>query len=807
MQSAETLSPRPVSLFASAPVPGASPPADWATHPRVAFPPPACEQIADPQSGLDATHRFAAKKEGARVRLAPQRSLAASPGLPGADTVPGASPSPQAVFGPHAETAAEKRGARLASSAALGREASRRKLAAPVKPKPLQTHAPAQISGGHAGPAENRQTASLAAHADPVPSYSSVQRMHRTAPGPHALPTPSAACVASVSRETQQRVRLSPQGGAPYLAIPNMYTPATAPDSEAYPRASADLFPRASDASWISQAQASSTPLLLGSAGDAPGRRVRGAFEGTCEVRACTQEKELFSVGHAGRRALVDAHGAASLSASAHAGASASGSVGYFPLVCMLFMSVMCNFDHGVIPAVLGDLQEHFTQMGFVEQSLLGSLVYFGLIVGTLFAGVSYQHLGAKWLLVASLTCLSAGLYVFSSSSSLAVMYIMRFCIGLCQALPVVYVPVWVDAFAPEGQVTRWMAFTQLGGIGGTVLGYFLGGVLSKFHGANSFGLAATSWRTPFVIQSVALLPLICALACSAPKTVNLPPSSYAHLDPEREGGLPMLGDGATAGGEESSAMRSVWRVLHASLKGVHSLLKNPLYVIITLGMSTLYFVVTGIQFWVTEYMVIVLKFNKITVVVLSTLCFLTAPTSGVWCGGYVCDQCGGYRGGQQRTAVRVATAFAGIAALQAVACVYVSNIFLFAGLLWGSLFAGAALVPVAVGMILSSVPVHQRSLSSAVSQFAYHVFGWFAAPLASGAVMDFVDTWQSQQVALEATKELPLAVGFSMILCVSVLGFGFFATANLLTLPSEKIEKEELELQLARSRLPTLSF
>lgn len=63
--------------------------------------------------------------------------------------------------------------------------------------------------------------------------------------------------------------------------------------------------------------------------------------------------------------------------------------------------------------------------------------------------------------------------------------------------------------------------------------------------------------------------------------------------------------------------------------RGARSLLRNPLYVTITLGMSMLYFVVTGIQFWVTEYMVVVLKFNKMAVVVLSTLCFLTAPTTG----------------------------------------------------------------------------------------------------------------------------------------------------------------------------------
>lgn len=35
------------------------------------------------------------------------------------------------------------------------------------------------------------------------------------------------------------------------------------------------------------------------------------------------------------------------------------------------------------------------------------------------------------------------------------------------QAVPVVYLPVWVDDYAPDGQVTRWMSYTQLAGIGG----------------------------------------------------------------------------------------------------------------------------------------------------------------------------------------------------------------------------------------------------------------------------------------------------------------------------------------------------
>ena len=41
------------------------------------------------------------------------------------------------------------------------------------------------------------------------------------------------------------------------------------------------------------------------------------------------------------------------------------------------------------------------------------------------------------------------------------------------------------------------------------------------------------------------------------------------------------------------------------------------------------FFSCLGIQFWVTEFLVSVLHFQKLSVVALSTFCFLTAPTSG----------------------------------------------------------------------------------------------------------------------------------------------------------------------------------
>ncbi|PHJ22824.1 major facilitator family protein [Cystoisospora suis] len=517
--------------------------------------------------------------------------------------------------------------------------------------------------------------------------------------------------------------------------------------------------------------------------------------------------RQAYPGSHASRERFSTSHTThEETPSSSSSSTSTAGTI--VPLGCMVMMAVLCNFDHGVIPAVLSDIQEHFDAIGYIEQSLLGSLVYVGVVSGTFLAGVSTNCMGAKWLLVASLLAASAALYGFSCATSLAVMYTARFFVGFCQALPVVYLPVWVDSFAPEGKKTRWMAYSQLGSIGGSVIGYFLGGILSRVHGDTTGTGLGTSWRTPFQIQAIAMLPVVVVLACLPTSAINVPYHTLLTTggrwpeDSQRQGS-PVQQPPASPSDLFSTRF---WNIMTRLASGAKSLLRNPLYVVITLGMSILYFVVTGIQFWVTEYMVVVLKFNKMTVVVLSSLCFLTAPTSGVWCGGCICDLCGGYR--QQRTAVRVATLFAGLSSILAVASAYVTNLFLFAVLLWGCLFAGGALVPVAVGILLSSVPFQQRSLSSAISQFSYNVLGWFAAPIVSGAVMDTISTWQAEHLISFQGKELPLSVGFTMILCASFIGFIFFAIANLLTLlPAEEVEKEELEFGLARSRMPTLSF
>ncbi|CRG99371.1 sugar transporter, putative [Plasmodium relictum] len=509
----------------------------------------------------------------------------------------------------------------------------------------------------------------------------------------------------------------------------------------------------------------------------------------------------------------------------------------YLTLTLMICISILCNYDHGAIPVTLEEIQKDFP-LSYIEQSLLGSLVYFGLIIGTIIASVLFELLSAKLLVTISIILLSISLYIFSHANCIAFMYISRFVNGLCQAIPVVYLPVWVDQFSPDEKATQWMSYIQLASIGGTVFGYFLGGILSNNNNSHHQNDSIfsnlslfTTWRSPFLIQAFLLLPIFLIMIFVPSDKINIT-SSNSDVDKSNENNSgEYIYDKESSHNNQSSKMdysfknisnftdkqkykrsRSLYEsknstvrmnfnrsatyimgkktnVLKKTFKEVKKLLKNRLYIIITLGMSNLYFVVTGIQFWITEYMSVVLLTEKIKIVTVSTLCFLTSPTSGVWFGGFVCDLFGGYKNTNYSKTIKVATAFAISACIFGILSAHLNNFILFSISLWLCLFTGSALVPVAVGMLLSCVDNHQKSLSSAVSQVIYNVFGWFSAPLLSGIIMDIMHKYTND-------NRLALKTGFTMILYSSSIGFLLLLYANFLDFSDKKENDELLELE-----------
>jgi sugar phosphate permease len=130
----------------------------------------------------------------------------------------------------------------------------------------------------------------------------------------------------------------------------------------------------------------------------------------------------------------------------------------------------------------------------------------------------------------------------------------------------------------------------------------------------------------------------------------------------------------------------------------------NTLYIFVTLGLCSMFFIVTGVQFWMTSYLIDILGNNPIKVVIIFSAVSITAPLAGVIVGGTFADRYGGYKGKNTVKAIKLCCAFGIVAFVFAFPLGFLTDIIYITVLLWTFLFFGAAIVPVGTGIMVSSV-------------------------------------------------------------------------------------------------------
>jgi len=174
---------------------------------------------------------------------------------------------------------------------------------------------------------------------------------------------------------------------------------------------------------------------------------------------------------------------------------------------------------------------------------------------------------------------------------------------------------------------------------------------------------------------------------------------------------------------------------------------------------------VTGIQFWVTKYLVNVIGVDQGPVTPVFGLTSITAPLLGVFLGGYIIDNLGGYQGAAGLAlTLKCCAIFGLIASSCAILCVIIPQYFanvtvafaVTVSFIFATLLFGGAIIPSATGVIVAAVAPELRQLSSAGSMFTFQMFGYALAPLVSSLVMDFYE--EGYDTCGRALDELPNA-------------------------------------------------
>ena len=182
---------------------------------------------------------------------------------------------------------------------------------------------------------------------------------------------------------------------------------------------------------------------------------------------------------------------------------------------------LLANFlqylEAGAVPALLLSLSDDF-DMGHGQQGLLGGVVYIALSCGGPFAGYLLRKnendhrkvIGTAILMNNCFTLLWALTpvkYFFSKALFIS----LRFLMGCAQCFLCVFLPLWINEFAPNNKRTSWMGYLQASVPLGVMSGYVLASiVIAISHGSNTC-FYINCWRIPFLIEVILLLPFCVA--------------------------------------------------------------------------------------------------------------------------------------------------------------------------------------------------------------------------------------------------------------------------------------------------------
>ena len=191
------------------------------------------------------------------------------------------------------------------------------------------------------------------------------------------------------------------------------------------------------------------------------------------------------------------------------------------------------------------------------------------------------------------------------------------------------------------------------------------------------------------------------------------------------------------------------------------------------MALSGLYYIVTGITYWVTDYLISELSLKPAIVQITFGIISLTGPVAGIIVGGNVAAYLGGFK---SKKSLYVALIISVSCFASAAPIPFLSNFPAISALIWFLLFFGGTLLPFITGLMLETVPKDMLTTANSLANLNYNLLGYLPAPVVFGAIYDSGPGKQGRLAmgALMFTTAIPVAtLGIStyFILRNDVLG------------------------------------
>ena len=424
-----------------------------------------------------------------------------------------------------------------------------------------------------------------------------------------------------------------------------------------------------------------------------------------------------------------------------------------YVLICLI--NIFINLDRGAIPAGTTEIKDK-NKISNAELGMIGSLIYFGLILGCVFGGYFFSKYSSKWLVITSLFILAFFLYSFTLLESSGGMYLCRVGCGFCEVFCFIYFPIWVDQYGVKGYKVIWITFLQLGVPVGSIVGYLIEACSIKYY---------KSWEGGFFFQIIMICVLSGILFLTPDKFFE---RNYRHSEStqaEIENEFQAFKESLSQKLEKSKSryllknmnlindlynnkygrpsLYSIFSMIdidedfgsHKYFEILSKLIKNKNYISTMFGISCSLFVITGMQFWVSDYMQEVIHLESSKTYIIYAIVSISAPTLGVLTGGFLIQYLGGYTDENALKACCKLTFCAFI-------CASILPIFdypiIFVIFMWLMLFFESSVTPGLTGLMISTIPNNYKEVGNSMTQLFYNIIGFLPSPFIYGLVTSY---------------------------------------------------------------------
>ncbi len=362
--------------------------------------------------------------------------------------------------------------------------------------------------------------------------------------------------------------------------------------------------------------------------------------------------------------------------------------------VIMVIISLITNFDNGIIPCSTKEISQSIKEnQSGSKLGFLGSADYLGRIIASLIYLSIINKINRKNLLIITLLIKAISSILVIPFQSIYILFcLIRIINGSAQIYFTIYLPIWCDQFGEKKNRTMMIASIQLGLPFGIVFGYGLCLILKR------------NWVLSFTIEG-------CLLIVGSLLVYYIDNTLFDQklVKEENENEAEILKN------FKITELKDEKSTLFVNLKII---LKNPIFLIITLGISLAYFIMGALKFWGPDYLDFQFH-NKYDIAYL--IITFTGPTLGIVLGGVSGTYVGGYA---SKKAIVVCLIFAVISSVVGIFTSLTKNPLVFFILLWCYFFFGTGVVPIGTGIVINCVNNEIKGDAVSINNFVQNLIG-----------------------------------------------------------------------------------